>query len=70
MYNMKQYKTMYYTHHDFFGDKDQKRLDYILNEMSKLGFHLINTLNHGPCYNEGKEEVIILFFERDVPDKE
>lgn len=69
-YDMKQYKTLYYEHKGKFTNKDQSTLDYIMNEMAKMGFHLVSTLNHGPCYSESYWEVILLFFERDIPDEE
>ena len=67
---MKQYRTLYYEHKGKFKDRDVETLNYLMNEVAKMGFRLVSTLNHGPCYSESYWEVIILFFERDIPDEE
>lgn len=67
---MKEYRTIYFRHCGYMTDKDVNGLDYALNEMAKMGYHLVDTLDHVPFRDEGIYEVILLFFERDIPDEE
>ena len=67
---MKFYQTIYYRHRRSWTDKDSQQLNNLMNEVAKLGFHLVSAVNHSPSYDDGFDETILLFFEMDIPDEE
>ncbi len=68
--NMKHYQTIYYRHRGAWTDKDSQRLNNLMNEVAKLGFRLVSTVNHSPSRDNASDETILLFFELDIPEKQ